>query len=192
MLEKECKYRDGVYKVQIFRTTHWAVQIDNLIYVFSDFTIVSRELEEEMTKVIVAIVALILLILSTMAVSGQSVSYGYDQYGVINCLIYDYGNYRYLDYGNNLGHWEVWDGYAWQYYFFNSNYYGSNLMSNSGATMSNKNSNTQGSSTKSSCSYDQCIKNNEYWQKQVDWDIAHGGAGITSSMGIKDCSQCLG
>jgi|WetSurMetagenome_2_1015567.scaffolds.fasta_scaffold02388_7 hypothetical protein len=82
-----------------------------------------------MAKVIIAIVALIVMILSLMPVSGQQVSYGYDQYGRINCQIYDYGNCRYINYGYNIGHWEIWNGYAWQYYFPNSNNYGSNSYS---------------------------------------------------------------
>jgi hypothetical protein len=78
-----------------------------------------------MSKAIIAVIALIMMILCISSVTGQSVSYGYDQYGRITCLIYNYGNIRYLNYGNGIGHWEVWDGNFWQYYFPNSNNYGS-------------------------------------------------------------------
>ena len=89
-----------------------------------------------MAKTIVAIIALIMVTLSISSVSGQSVSYGTDQYSnqftlynYGSYVIYDYGLIRYIDYFG-FGHWETWNGDAWQYYFPNSNNYGSNSHSN--------------------------------------------------------------
>jgi hypothetical protein len=140
---------------------------------------------EKMAKTIVAIIALIMVTLSISSVSGQSVSYGTDQYGYKFTLynygsyvIYDYGLIRYIDYFG-FGHWETWNGYTWQYYFPNSNNYGSNSYSN----YYGSNSHSGRSSSSSGRDYyaEQLEKNNKIYaglaksQEHMNEDQRTGG-----------------